>query len=243
MFPSTGLAPGLRGSSRMEDPRAGHAEEAARRWDLYRYVASDGFRSARFGPTTPKHRARDLGASVDKTDARKATVRRFGRSDRSRIGQQVEGHAGCKSCCPVAPIQASLKALRRSCRRAFSLRRRVLGHRGSGHKAGWYIWSTDAVATSSSVATACWATLRSTRPSEVVKARSRCAPMSNARLFAAIPRLISSHRNHVATYRPGAHGSGHPPMTGPLARLTQAHTSHHEALPIVRALRCRHGAS
>jgi hypothetical protein len=70
MFPSTGLAPGLRGSSRMEDPRAGHAEEAARRWDLYRYVASDGFRSARFGPTTPKHRARDLRASVDQTGAR-----------------------------------------------------------------------------------------------------------------------------------------------------------------------------
>jgi hypothetical protein len=63
-----------------------------------------------------------------------------------------------------------MKALRRSCRRAFSLRRRVLGRRGSGHRAGWYIWSTDAAATPSSVATAstaCWATLRSTRPSEV----------------------------------------------------------------------------
>src|SRR5208283_3268531 len=54
--------------------------------------------------------------------------------------------------------------------RAFSLRRRVLGRRGSGHRAGWYIWSTDAAAAPSSVATAataCWATLRSTRPSEV----------------------------------------------------------------------------
>ena len=37
----------------------------------------------------------------------------------------------------VAPISASLKALRRSCRRAFSLRGRVLGRRGSGHRAGW----------------------------------------------------------------------------------------------------------
>jgi hypothetical protein len=41
-----------------------------------------------------------LAASVDPTDARKATVRRFGRSDRSRIGQQVAGHAGFKSSRP-----------------------------------------------------------------------------------------------------------------------------------------------
>ena len=37
-------------------------------------------------------------------------------------------------------------------------------------RAGWHIWSTDAAATPSSVATAsaaCWATLRSIRPSEV----------------------------------------------------------------------------
>ena len=39
-------------------------------------------------------------ASVDQTDVRKATVRRFGRSDRSRVGQQVDGHAGFKSSRP-----------------------------------------------------------------------------------------------------------------------------------------------
>ncbi len=44
------------------------------------------------------------------------------------------------------------------------------GRRGSGHRAACYIWSTDAVATPISVATAstaCRATLRSTRPSDV----------------------------------------------------------------------------
>jgi hypothetical protein len=51
---STGPAPGLRGATRIGDPRAGHAEEAARRWDSHRKVASAGFRSARVGPTTPK---------------------------------------------------------------------------------------------------------------------------------------------------------------------------------------------
>src|SRR5262249_21779418 len=40
---------------------------------------------------------RQTVTSVDPTDARKSTVRRFGRSDRSRIGQQGEGHAGFKS--------------------------------------------------------------------------------------------------------------------------------------------------
>src|SRR5262249_32805805 len=38
----------------------------------------------------------------------------------------------------------SFHAASRPRRRAFSLRRRVLGRRGSGHRAGWYIWSTDA---------------------------------------------------------------------------------------------------
>jgi len=46
----------------------------------------------------------------------------------------------------------SFHAASRPRRRAFSLRRRVLGRRGSGHRAGWYIWSTDAAATPSSVA-------------------------------------------------------------------------------------------
>jgi hypothetical protein len=40
---------------------------------------------ARFGPTTPTRARRLSDASVDPTDARKATVRRFGRSDQSRI--------------------------------------------------------------------------------------------------------------------------------------------------------------
>src|SRR5262249_34082263 len=39
---------------------------------------------------------------------------------------------------------SSFHAASRPRRRAFSLRRRVLGRRGSGHRAGWYIWSTDA---------------------------------------------------------------------------------------------------
>jgi hypothetical protein len=47
---------------------------------------------------------------------------------------------------------SSFHAATRPRRRAFSLRRRVLGRRGSGHRAGWYIWSTDAAATPSSVA-------------------------------------------------------------------------------------------
>ena len=38
-------------------------------------------RVARVGPTTPKRAERLFDASVDPTDARKATVRRFGRSD------------------------------------------------------------------------------------------------------------------------------------------------------------------
>ena len=46
----------------------------------------------------------------------------------------------------------SFHAASRPRRRAFSLRKRVLGRRGSGHGAGWYIWSTDAAATPSSVA-------------------------------------------------------------------------------------------
>ena len=44
-----------------------------------------------------------------------------------------------------------------------------------GHTAGWYIWSTVAAGMPSSVATAstaCWATLRSTRPSEVKYGRT-----------------------------------------------------------------------
>lgn len=60
-------------------------------------------------------------------------------------------------------------------RRALSLGRRVLDRRGGGHRAGWYICSTDAAGTPSSVATAsaaCWATLRFTRPSEV-----KCGPI------------------------------------------------------------------
>ena len=55
-------------------------------------------------------------------------------------------------------------------RRASSLRRRVLGRRAGGHKAGWYIGPTEAAATPSSVATAsaaCWATSGAARPSEV----------------------------------------------------------------------------
>src|SRR5262249_34146456 len=38
---------------------------------------------ARFGPTTPTRAGRLADASVDPTEARKAAVRRFGRSDRS----------------------------------------------------------------------------------------------------------------------------------------------------------------
>ena len=40
---------------------------------------------ARVGPTTPKRARRPFDASVDPTEARKATVRRFGRSHRSRL--------------------------------------------------------------------------------------------------------------------------------------------------------------
>jgi hypothetical protein len=40
------------------------------------------FPLARVGPTTPTRARRLFDASVDPTDARKATVRRFGRSDR-----------------------------------------------------------------------------------------------------------------------------------------------------------------
>jgi hypothetical protein len=40
---------------------------------------------ARFGPTTPTRARRLADASVDPTDARKATVRRFSRSDRNVI--------------------------------------------------------------------------------------------------------------------------------------------------------------
>src|SRR5262249_49329129 len=40
-------------------------------------------RVARVGPTTPTRARRPFDASVDHTDAHKATVRRFGRSDRS----------------------------------------------------------------------------------------------------------------------------------------------------------------
>jgi hypothetical protein len=39
-------------------------------------------RVARFGPTTPTRAGRLADASVDHTEARKATVRCFGRSDR-----------------------------------------------------------------------------------------------------------------------------------------------------------------
>ena len=42
-------------------------------------------RVARFGPTTPTRATRLYDASVDPTDARKATVRRVGRSDRSAL--------------------------------------------------------------------------------------------------------------------------------------------------------------
>jgi hypothetical protein len=38
-----------------------------------------GQRLARVGPTTPTRAGRLADASVDQTDARKATVRRFGR--------------------------------------------------------------------------------------------------------------------------------------------------------------------
>jgi hypothetical protein len=41
---------------------------------------------ARVGPTTPTRARRPFDASVDHTDARKATVRRFGRSDDAREG-------------------------------------------------------------------------------------------------------------------------------------------------------------
>jgi hypothetical protein len=45
---------------------------------------------------------------------------------------------------------SSFHADSRPRRRAFSLRRRVSGRRGSGHGAGWYVRSTDAAATPSS---------------------------------------------------------------------------------------------
>ena len=47
---------------------------------------------------------------------------------------------------------SSFHAASRPRRRAFSLRRRLLGRRGSGHGAGWSIRSTDAAATPSSAA-------------------------------------------------------------------------------------------
>jgi hypothetical protein len=66
---------------------------------------------ARVGPTTPKHRACDLRASVDHTDARKATIRRFGRSHRRarcyrrwpgrlRCPPLWEAHGGGEKCGP-----------------------------------------------------------------------------------------------------------------------------------------------
>jgi hypothetical protein len=156
-----------------------------------------------------------LRASVRRHRSRLTRVG-FGRSDRSRIGQQVGGHAGYKTCCPdlsqsegpsafvpegFLVTQTSVVSSRQ--RSQGGLVHLVNGCRGDAEFGGDH-------------STACWPTLRSTRPSEVVEARLRCAPMSDARPFAAIPRLISSHRNHVATYRPSAHGSDHPPMTGPL---------------------------
>jgi hypothetical protein len=68
------------------DP-ADHAEDFSRRWvdRLDEYCALRTDRSdkvARVGPTTPKRAGRLADASVDPTEARKATVRRFGRSHR-----------------------------------------------------------------------------------------------------------------------------------------------------------------
>jgi hypothetical protein len=42
------------------------------------------WRVARFGPTTPTRANRPFDASVDPTEARNVTVRRFGRSDDAR---------------------------------------------------------------------------------------------------------------------------------------------------------------
>src|SRR5580693_7396998 len=66
----------------------------------------------------------DIGRRADATRKRMieadsvCSPRCFGRSDRSRIGQQVEGHAGFKSCCPDF---FQKRALRRARRRAFLL--------------------------------------------------------------------------------------------------------------------------
>jgi hypothetical protein len=49
---------------------------------------------ARVGPTTPKHRARVLRASVDPTEARNVTVRRIGRSDRCTPPERPSSPAG-----------------------------------------------------------------------------------------------------------------------------------------------------
>jgi hypothetical protein len=48
-----------------------------------RLIIRTDCRVARLGPTTPTRARRLADASVDPTEARKATVRRFGRSDRS----------------------------------------------------------------------------------------------------------------------------------------------------------------
>jgi hypothetical protein len=45
------------------------------------FVPDAALRLARVGPPTPKRATRLADASVDPTDARKTTVRRFGRSD------------------------------------------------------------------------------------------------------------------------------------------------------------------
>jgi hypothetical protein len=132
------------------------------------------------------------------------------------IKQQVEGHAGYKSCCPdlsqfegrsaVVPegfLVTPTSVVSSRQRSGGGLVHLVNGSRGDAEFGGDRV---DRVL----------GDVRSTRPSEVVEPRLRCAPMSDARPFAPFPRLISSHRNHAATYRPGPHGSDHPPMAGPL---------------------------
>src|SRR5262249_49944853 len=49
----------------------------------YRPMFTLQFKASAIRPTTPTRARRLADASVDPTDARKATVRRFGRSDRS----------------------------------------------------------------------------------------------------------------------------------------------------------------